>query len=421
MENQENQNINTSTPVSENLQTQTPQTPAGQSPLGGATPVSQSPKPKFSLAALIGIILFLLIASAAGYFAFKPQIEKLVSRPTPTPKVAVQVSPTPTSDSTANWKTYTNKKLSFQIKIPLSYKEIKETEDSVTMAEDKLGSGGIFIRSKITNYSSLKSCEDVYKDIAKNPSQRPDCLKTEIQNVKLDGVNAVRYSVESTGVGGFDDIIQTTIDPKIEISTRYAKKEIFDQILSTFELTESDTGTDTSNWKTYKNSTKNFSFNYPANWELKDNTVSELEPSVRLKNKGTLFTIYFERVEGLDTVKTIKEEKIPVGDKEILFQHYTTTVTAEQALHSNLKETGLPFYAINIYLDEKKDLEIIKNILATFKFNLKLPPGGSYSTEGLSCGPNAGPAGDVQCAPGLVCTYKNQQEKTTGIGTCVKE
>ena len=85
-------------------------------------PVSNPSKPrnKLPLALIIGIVLFLLIAgSAAGFYVLKPQIMKLVSKPIPTttPKPAIQTPP-PTHDPTANWKTYTNKKLGFLIRYP---------------------------------------------------------------------------------------------------------------------------------------------------------------------------------------------------------------------------------------------------------------------------------------------------------------
>ncbi len=62
------------------------------------TPVSETPKPKskFPLSATIGIIIFLLLAGGvAGFYAFKPQLMSLISKPTPT----LTPSPTPTLSS----------------------------------------------------------------------------------------------------------------------------------------------------------------------------------------------------------------------------------------------------------------------------------------------------------------------------------
>lgn len=67
----------------------------------------EKPKPKISISAIIGIILFLLVAggAAAGY-TYREPLMKLVSKPTPTPTVSISPTPTPTPDPTANWITF---------------------------------------------------------------------------------------------------------------------------------------------------------------------------------------------------------------------------------------------------------------------------------------------------------------------------
>jgi hypothetical protein len=114
MENQTDQNLNPTQSISPDVQT---------SPISNpVNPPTSAPKSKFPLALIVGIILFLLVAgSAAGFFVFKPQIEKLVAKPTPSPVVQQPTStPTPTIDPTANWKTYTsdNSLYPFSFKYP---------------------------------------------------------------------------------------------------------------------------------------------------------------------------------------------------------------------------------------------------------------------------------------------------------------
>lgn len=55
----------------------------------------------------------------------------------------------------------------------------------------------------------------------------------------------------------------------------------------------------------------------------------------------------------------------------------------------------------------------------TVQNSVVVTPTGTYSSLGQSCGKNAGPAGDAQCAPGLTCYHKNPSDPTD-IGTCVK-
>ena len=88
------------------------------SPVGQSVP-PQSPstkqKPKFPLAAIIGIILFIFLAGAtAGFYIFKPHIMKLVSTP----------------DPTANWKTFNNTLQdtpNFTLKYPPGFRLTQQT------------------------------------------------------------------------------------------------------------------------------------------------------------------------------------------------------------------------------------------------------------------------------------------------------
>lgn len=118
-----------------NLNDQTlPVSPTPQPP----PPVSK-PKPKFSLAVIIGTVLLLLIAgSAAGFYAFKPQILKLVSKPSPTPTVIPSltrnpISPTP--DPTVNWKIYTNNDYHFSFRYPPEF-TLKNVDKQVINSAD---------------------------------------------------------------------------------------------------------------------------------------------------------------------------------------------------------------------------------------------------------------------------------------------
>jgi hypothetical protein len=64
------------------------------------------------------------------------------------------------------------------------------------------------------------------------------------------------------------------------------------------------------------------------------------------------------------------------------------------------------------------DFSMVKQILSTFKSTDQTSQTGNYSSEGQSCGENAGAGGNAQCAPGLTCSNMNL---TTKIGTCIKQ
>jgi hypothetical protein len=117
---EEDQNIETPA-VSEVTQPITPTNPV--------KPVS-----KLSIKAIIGIIIFLLLAggAAAGY-VYREPIMKLVAKPTPTTSPILTVTPTPTPDPTADWKIYQGDGLSF--KIPVDHQVIpKENGDILFIA-----------------------------------------------------------------------------------------------------------------------------------------------------------------------------------------------------------------------------------------------------------------------------------------------
>lgn len=72
--------------MEENQNPSSVQNQAPEQPPVTTLPPTIGAKPKFPLGIIIGIIIFILLAEgAAGYFVFKPQIEKMVIKTTPTP------------------------------------------------------------------------------------------------------------------------------------------------------------------------------------------------------------------------------------------------------------------------------------------------------------------------------------------------
>lgn len=81
------------------------------------TPPTNPIKPasKFSIKAIIGIIIFLLLAggAAAGY-VYREPLMSLVSKPSPTPAPIVTITPTP--NPTTDWETYIDTQFGYSIK-----------------------------------------------------------------------------------------------------------------------------------------------------------------------------------------------------------------------------------------------------------------------------------------------------------------
>lgn len=109
-------------------------------PASDAVPVSlgtnpEKPKRKFSLAAMLGIIIFLILAggAAASFTVLKPQVMMLASKPTPTPTPTIVLTPTP--DPTANWIEYKNSSYGISLKYP---KNLKKSDYSDNFIDNQI-------------------------------------------------------------------------------------------------------------------------------------------------------------------------------------------------------------------------------------------------------------------------------------------
>lgn len=201
------------------------------------TPQKVNKKNNF-LVSLLSILL-LLSCIIAGFFAY--QTQKLVRELTEQRNLVIP-SPisTPTADSTTNWKTYKYLDM-FEIKVPNDYKIV-----------DK-GSNRIEIGNYISIWSSTMNPEDC----------RGDCTMSGPQPTKIINGISMKYVKSWWGeIGG--NIAQSFIAYIVPIKDKYIiiqlqelpftkeyevgreikdidpkQVELFDQILSTFELIES--------------------------------------------------------------------------------------------------------------------------------------------------------------------------------------
>lgn len=158
---------------------------------------------------------------------------------------------TPSSmDETANWKTYTNAKLGFELKYPSAYKITEQSQNKILVVNATDVFDAFWISSakdkSFININTLKTCKTVYEEYKQNPSMTggPICID-ERGNfgivgkepvTKLGNNDAKEFYVTFTGQGSVATtrIIQTINPPFIQISS-IGKNT--DQILSTFKFT----------------------------------------------------------------------------------------------------------------------------------------------------------------------------------------
>ncbi|MDO8270187.1 MAG: hypothetical protein Q7T54_05980 [Candidatus Levybacteria bacterium] len=403
-QNQTTQGTNSTQPI----QSPTPQPEASKTPI--ENPIK--PASKFSVKAIIGIIIFLILAggAAASFTVFRPQIMSLVSKPTPTPTVIPgltrnPVSPTP--DATANWKTYKIEGLSFKYPLdmevfPCGMKGvdqilsvgIKKTGDNTTYC----GIGGLPAIFTIGTNDEIMTIEEFLSKRTLNSTQT-------ISPIQYKTINSFKIGFTTLSTeGGFSTQTHAFIDPSddklyyiISNSDWKNNESLLNQILSTLKFTDAQT-VDTSSWKTYTNSAVGFEIKFPNKYPSPPSLPGG--PGENIKATGTetdnhilfgtsstdTFGIQvFPYIGSLNSlITTDKAKSIPPYD----WEGKTTTVSSQQikvALQNSLlitsnykNSTELPFKAVFFvgkgygfilnfsrnYTDNQ-----ITQILSTFRFD----------------------------------------------------
>jgi hypothetical protein len=103
-----------------------PQAPAA--PPTPPAPVDSPKKPRSNWPLIIGLVVVLLAGIGAGIFYSVSNL-RLPNMPFINPSPTSTPTPTPTPDPTADWKTYTNTALRFELKYPLYVQIDKELND----------------------------------------------------------------------------------------------------------------------------------------------------------------------------------------------------------------------------------------------------------------------------------------------------
>ncbi len=225
------------------------QTPPVKKPLGSTEPPAKAAK--FPLPLIIGILAFFLLAiGAAGFYAFKPQIMSLISKPTPTPTL----SPSPTEasakagDPTAGWKTYEGD--GFAFKYPDSYVLGDSSSESAGLTAEAIRlekdvEWGLGAYGGLTNNKGSVVNIVVFKnlDISETSLKKTYGNQISIKKISLgskDGIELKgeflneRYLYFPMNSGILT--IQTGI-AELDIQKREIYINEFGQILSTFQFT----------------------------------------------------------------------------------------------------------------------------------------------------------------------------------------
>ncbi len=332
----------------------------------------QKPKSKFPLAVIIGIIIFLILAGgAAGFYAFRPQLMSLISKPTPTPtltpKLATQ-TPSPTPDPTTNWKTYASD-YGLSIKYPPSWLlrddalyPLGETSDKALETIITFGAGSIVANASspkvIKNYPAGSATYYLGGNTKEFPYQNGYATFTRAGSSYFFGFQNIPVTTDKT--------YETTID----------------QILSTLKFT-ANKFTDISYWKTYEG--KGFTFKYPYGYKFE-----------KVQNGITSFSIFYDITNEaipsqlfVSLKPTIDSTNLKLCSEQVINGKCLDVPITEEVINGvkfrkiNLQESDGHTQALNKYVVQAvgdKQIEFVhlvfgggienqmNKILSTFKF-----------------------------------------------------
>jgi len=346
---EENQNI---IPVQNPVPEQPPVTPL---------PPADGPKPKFPFVLIIGIILFLLVAgSVAGFYVFKQNSLKMISKPIATQTVQ-KLTPSPISDPTANWKTYTGD--GFTFKYPESF-------DNANCPQN-FGISALCSAKQDTGPEPL-----IYYISASKETVLPNQYKylastiNDLQVFKTTDALS-RSGAESVYIKKSDNsyvyIFFTPYDQQKPFPNQEKFYAIFNQILSTFKFTDSQT-IDTSNWKTYVG--KGYEFKYPTEATIKSDTNGSTQTTVDLIVNGV--SIRFEELLSDGQVPPFRKTTLSKVINDISWNEDTTS--EEFCDGGQCGKTKMSYYlykngnVYSFYFDNNRTQPVVTQILSTFKF-----------------------------------------------------
>jgi hypothetical protein len=216
-------------------------------------PIPASPRRsrKFSALIISGFVLIVVASFFGGTYYQAMSQKKVAMTISPSPALG---APTPTIDPAANWKVYISDRYQYSFKYPADAKITEDTQKGETNQEDTI----------VT--VSLDGGKLVFTPNGFDMGVAP--IRT--QNVVIGGVPTTKYYIaEDRGLyteiesspGAYKMNIDFTLPKDTTVSVVDGS---FDQILKTFQFTQSDqVTTDTSQWKTYVFPKAGITFKYP--------------------------------------------------------------------------------------------------------------------------------------------------------------
>lgn len=286
---------------------------------------------------------------------------------------------TPTPNPTADWKTYENKQVGFNIKYPNNWNILVKSNKTtisgprscfvIDISSQKSPSSDIkqFIKNTFFNNLNYQEVADIIDrnyqtDKAFDSLRTPefDMCGTEHQffiknNIIVD--LEIGHACFEGGDGSGSDIEKycSSVDDQTRI--------LIPQILSTFKFTTS--AASTADWKNYENKKYKFSLNYPASQNIEVNEVN---------NDNYIQLIFDKSSTGSFSIKasigySVNQSKYLLDTESIGTKNINGQLWSQFKLPNNYQGLQLEKNAIlySITYPTSKEIEVAQ-ILSTFKF-----------------------------------------------------
>jgi hypothetical protein len=383
-------------------------------------PPNPKPKRKFSLGAIIGTILFLLVAggAAASFTVFKPQIMKLVTKPTPPPAF----------DFLKGWANFKN--ASFSVKYP------SILGNFLNICMEGATPDAFFLYQ---NLHSINECGEIMgsnKNAAfyiipshLNPdlssSINTNCETIKKETISIDGKISNKYIVRT--IANPPKECKTNNDVYIAYENNSNKyligydrmridENTVNHILSTIKFF--DNKIQTVNWKTYINSEEGYSIKIPENYypypypiastDNSDHTIiindaplptdmnplSDIALSItRSKDRYEILKSTYSELPGMEQkpiLAKIDDQTALIFNDNGIGYHPSFLNGFPLNFKTILLSNGRNFYTISYTIGyDKHSLGEIEAIISTFKFTdpTTTPSPATFQTPAPTCIP----------------------------------